>query len=352
MQETKLISIIIPMYNAIEFVPKVTQSILSQQFHGFEVVLIDDGSTDNSLELCQYFLKDIDVIAIRQENAGLSGARNAGIWEASGEYILFLDADDFLLPGALINISAALENNRPDVLFGRFRRWSPSEGLYRHKPYEYNPPINPAERTEYILSALPELSWNAWRYICSRRFLLEQELFFKRGILCEDVPWTLELLETADTINFLDEPFYAYYHRRPLSIMNSLNPKRLIDLNASVRILLERFSDRPAICRQLIWQSLLYVNEYCRFGRSDRILLLESYRAVFPLYVFSDVRLHRVVKRCKNPMLVYGLSACLFLLKHVRRVVMRIRGADRQWENEVVAEEVRLPKMTTDTFYT
>lgn len=325
---TKL-SVIVPLYNVEAYAPRGMESIKSQVAEGLEgkleIVLVDDGSTDRSLEVCLEHLRplehlsNVDIITIRQENSGLSVARNEGIFAATGDYIMFLDSDDFLLPNAFSNILVILKSDKPDVLFGRYLRWSLHTGFLYSKPYKYQPPEDPKKRTEYIISALPEPSWNAWRYICNRKVILERELFFERGILCEDVPWSLTLLENVDSVAFLQEPFYAYYQRRPDSIMNQMDPKRLVDLNCIVKTLLEQYKDRPVIFRRLVWQSFFYVNEYCAFNKDERELIWKSYKSVLPLYKLSKSRLHRIVGRSQNQVLFYMISLGMFLVKFARR---------------------------------
>jgi len=313
----KKLSIIIPLYIVEKYVTNITNSIITQTFDGLEVILIDDGSTDSSLNVFTNNLSTLAPITISQPNKGLSAARNAGILKATGEYLLFLDADDFLLPNALKNIIEMLETDKPDVLFGRYLRWNPRTGFIKSPDYNYQPPNDNKKRTEYILSALPESSWNAWRYVCRRSLILEKELFFEVGILCEDVPWTLRLLENVDSISFLKTPFYAYYQHRPGSIMSSVNSKRLIDLNATVLDLLNKYKNRPVLCRSLVKQSFYYINEYCKFKKYDRIKVLESYRSVLPLYKNSNFLLHQTVGKCHNFILFYGVSIGLFASKIV-----------------------------------
>jgi len=316
----KKLSVIIPLYNVENYVGKTATSIASQAFDGLEVIVIDDGSTDSSLAVCMKHLGSIDTVVIQQENLGLSSARNAGIQASSGQYILFLDSDDFLLPNAFENMLPLLESETPDVLFGRYLLWTPNKGLWGSNPYEFALPENHHKRTEYILCELPDPSWNAWRYICRGNFIKERKIFFEEGMLCEDVPWTLELLEQADSLSFLQEPFYAYYHRRSNSIMNTLNPQRLIDLNNIISKRLLIYKDRPAIYRKLVWQSFFYINEYCLFKRKDRKQIWNSYQKILPLYRQSTSITHRVTGQCQNPLLFHLISIAMLMIRQTRRV--------------------------------
>ena len=321
----KKLSIIIPLYNVEPYVHRAAESIAAQAFDGLEVILVDDGSTDNSSDTFIKHAPGINVTTIKQKNTGPGGARNTGICAASGDYIMFIDGDDFLLPSALQNILTALEKEQPDVLFGRYLRWMPDAGLLKSERHQFNPPKDPRLRTEYILSVFPEPSWNsAWRYICRRDFILQQELFFEPTMYCEDMKWVLELLYavemTEKKLSFLPEPFYAYNYRRPGSIMNGTSPKRLIDLTAIIAEALEKYQDRPEICKELIWQVFYYINEYCTFGKVDRKEIYRGYKKVLPLFGLSRVVRYKLTSWCQNPVLFYGLSIGLFIGKYARRI--------------------------------
>ena len=321
----KLLSMIIPLYNVSEFATAATASITSQAFEGLEVILVDDGSTDGSLQLFTDGLRGIDIVTISQENKGPGAARNAGIKAATGEYVMYLDGDDFLLPHAFENIRQALEiNDYPDVLFGRYLRWIPKTGLIKGKEYDFKPPQDPRLRTEYIISALPEPSWNVWRYISRRSIIIEHAILFEEGVLCEDVKWVLLLLDEADTIAFLNEPFYAYNYHRPGSIVNSFTVKKLIDLNTIIAEQLPKYHDRPEITKRLIMESFYTINEYCAYRKEDRKLIFDSYRSVLPYYRLSDSRLHRVAGKVKNRTLFYLMSVCMYTTKKLRRLMLRI----------------------------
>jgi len=327
------ISVIIPVYNIAEYLPRCIESILSQADQEIEVILINDGSTDESATLCdslvqEDFLKRIRVI--HQKNTGPGGARNTGIKAAIGEYIMFVDGDDFILPGTLKNITHALERDKPDVLFGRYLRWVQNRGFIKCKKngkenfdLKFSPPNDPKLRTEYIIGIFPETSWNsAWRYICKRDLLLRHQLYFNPIMYCEDLKWVLELLDALEgesaKVSFLQEPFYAYNYKRPDSIMNSTSPKRVIDLTAIIAEALPRYKTRPIICKELVWQVFYYINEYCRFDERDRIQIFNGYKKVLPLFRLSGSLLYRLVGKCRYQALFYGLSAVLSGIKYVR----------------------------------
>lgn len=320
---TKKLSIIIPLYNVEMHIANAAKSIKEQSFKGLEIVLVDDGSTDNSLDAFVSSLHGLDVTPIKQENTGPGGARNAGILAATGEYIIFVDADDFLLPEALQNILQVLGSDKPDVLFGRYLRYMPSTGLITAEPHNYAPPIEPKLRTEYIIGVFPEPSWNSvWRYVCKRDFILRHELFFAPSMYCEDLKWVLELLDAVEKdtakLLFLEMPFYAYNYKRPGSIMNSTSPKLVVDLVTIIKDALPRYKDRPLICKELVWQTFYYINEYCTFEKQHRPMIFDTYRGVLPMYHLAQSPFYSMVSAFRNRLVFHCLSVALRAVQVIR----------------------------------
>ena len=110
-----LFSIIIPVFNVAEYLPQAIDSVLNQDFEDLQLILVNDGSTDDSLSICQEFRgRDSRVELVEQANQGVSAARNAGLERARGTYIMFLDGDDFMEPGAL-SLLSQLFSRQPDL---------------------------------------------------------------------------------------------------------------------------------------------------------------------------------------------------------------------------------------------
>ncbi|MCL2015639.1 MAG: glycosyltransferase [Defluviitaleaceae bacterium] len=341
--DTKKISVIIPIFNVEQHIKKVAESLKQQYFTGLEIILVDDGSTDKSIETATKILHGLDVTVLTQKNTGPGGARNNGIKAANGEYLMFIDSDDFILDNALSNIIHLIKTQNPDIIFGRYLRWISDTGLILDKTDKLDENMNENETEtetetekshknaaitiEHILTVFPELSWNsAWRYICKRSFILQNNLFFNDTMYCEDMKWVLELLAAAEQkkakFAFLQQPFYVYNYRRPDSIMNAHSPKRLLDLNIIMAEFLQIHQNRPAICRELVWQSFYYINEYCQFSKPERQQIYDHYKKVLPLYKLSKSPFYSLVGRLNTPFLFYVLSWVLSTIKNARRAVL------------------------------
>lgn len=137
-----IISVIIPVYNLEDFVGKCIESILCQSLKEWEVIIINDGSSDNSLSICKSFSEnDSRIIVVNQENRGVSFARNTGLIYARGEWVLFIDGDDTLCPNALTSMINIANNNDVDVVItsfvrnGKLQKYE-KEGIFDYKEYE------------------------------------------------------------------------------------------------------------------------------------------------------------------------------------------------------------------------
>ena len=136
MDNQALISVIIPVYNVENYLRECIESVLNQTFRDFEVILVDDGSTDSSGDICdEYVEKDERVTVIHQKNGGLSVARNTGLSEANGKYVYFLDSDDYISENALATLLNIAENDSSDIVFFDAVSFTDTDDFTVHQNY-------------------------------------------------------------------------------------------------------------------------------------------------------------------------------------------------------------------------
>lgn len=209
-------SIIVPVYNVAEDLPACLESIQAQSGTEFEVIAVDDASTDDSVMILEDFARrDPRITVIRQpSNGGLGRARNAGMARARAPYLLFLDSDDLLTGDALARVAERIaETGRPDVVMMGFARIQlDGQVIADRRSQCLTPPMcGPLKDRPRLLEVLA----TAWNKVYSRDFLAEHRFQFPVGVY-EDVPWTYPILISAGRIATLDHVCYLYrQHHRP-----------------------------------------------------------------------------------------------------------------------------------------
>lgn len=221
-------SVIIPMYNVEKFVKECVFSVLAQTFTDYEVILVDDGATDNSGKVCDELAeKDSKVSVIHQQNGGLSMARNAGVKKAVGEYVIFLDGDDYWSDKEMLSkISQKLSVSEADVLVFNFVKYFEKNGKCETKD---NAPVEvPTDKIEAAKTLLKSGLFNASAcFKCIRRSLIvDNNLQFETGRLSEDIEWNGRLLILCKRLDCINESFYVY-RRRSGSISHNLKEKNV-----------------------------------------------------------------------------------------------------------------------------
>jgi glycosyltransferase involved in cell wall biosynthesis len=277
------ISVIIPIYKVEGYLHKCVDSVLNQNFKDIEVILVNDGSPDNCPVICdEYASKDNRVKVIHKKNGGLSDARNQGIKTATGDYILFLDSDDYWEgTNALDNLVKTIYKNQADVtLYGTkdvnlVRNTSNiSRGFYNITAIQKN-----KETAVKSLFETGQFPGSAWVIAIKRSFVLENELFFITGIKAEDIDWLIHVFVKAETFDAVNDTFYMYIRNRPGSITNNADAKSAKDILFSVskwRALLENnlsLSNRYL----LSYLAFQYVTSYVIFSKvskSEKKMLL------------------------------------------------------------------------------
>ncbi len=224
-----LISVIVPVYNVADYLPRCMDSLLRQQCDSWEIILVDDGSTDGkSGALCdEYAAEHGDrVSVIHRENGGLGAARNSGLEAAKGEYLFFLDSDDWIADNTLSRLQEEIGKTHADMYVFTFRYISDSGEL----------PAEPRQTGSFseprTLRELPDLLLDppgATIRLCRRELFLESGVRFPGRVWYEDLCTTPKLLLNAGSIIQLDDVFY-YYYQREGSIMRNTNLRRNLEI--------------------------------------------------------------------------------------------------------------------------
>lgn len=230
------ISVIIPVYNVEKYLIECVNSVLVQSFQDYEMILVDDGSTDNSGRICdEYAEKYSQIKVIHKKNGGLSDARNFGIKEAKGDYLIFLDSDD-LWKGSnrLLDISYIIETqNQPDIIFyGRtpFFNDQTSMTLDTFPAFSKSKVTNDFQKDfEYLLrSCIYRVA--AWDKVIKRDIIINHQLFFPKGKLHEDVAWCYDIIPYINNYSIYPECFYFYRRGREDSISYKLGEKSVMHI--------------------------------------------------------------------------------------------------------------------------
>lgn len=205
-------SVIIPIYNAASYLDECLQSVLGQSHTDFELLLINDGSTDASLEICNKFAQlDKRVQVHHQENKGQGSARNLGLREAKGNYILFVDSDDAIAEDTLELNYKILENN-PDIECLQFPLYmkygTPDAYLKKGKEQFYKASIN---NFKNLILVDGVISWIVCDKIFKRNSI--QDMYFREDIKYEDNYFMMEYIQKLNNFYLSEKGVYYYYHR-------------------------------------------------------------------------------------------------------------------------------------------
>jgi len=223
----KLISVILPVYNVEKYIEKCIQSILNQTYTNFELLIINDGTKDNSIKIVKTF-NDPRIKKFKKKNGGISDARNFGLQKAKGEFIYFIDSDDWIEPNLLETCIIAIKKHKSElIVFGyKLDREDAvgnliSSNIINHSNMIYDKTQNNIFITNIILSSLGFV----WNKFYSASFLKKNQLKFNKNItVFEDVIFNSKIFELVDRIIFINDVLYHYIDRPTLSLSKTFNP--------------------------------------------------------------------------------------------------------------------------------
>ncbi len=211
------ISVVIPVYNVKPYLERCVNSVLRQTYKDLEIILVDDGSTDGSGELCdQIATKEQHIRVIHQRNQGVSAARNTGIQEASGKYIIFMDSDDlWLLDDGLKTVMSYCDETIDLICFKVVDIW---KGERKSLSPDYDLEIiSKQPNTPTLFSYLIKsqvLRLTAWIVVVRRQILIDYQIYFPSHIIGEDFSWHMLLWQHVRNVRMANVNLYGYWHRQ------------------------------------------------------------------------------------------------------------------------------------------
>lgn len=285
----KTISVIIPVYNTEQYLEKCLLSVLQQTYTDLEIICIDDGSTDKSGKIIDDFSeRDHRIIAIHQQNAGESAARNIGIKNAKGNYIAFMDCDDWIEPNMYENLVSALESTDADMAISG---WYKDYGDYKETADNLKPVEQPVfERNQLMRYVYERDSYRAFAYIWDklyRRELLvdgdgKQILFDETLPLGGDVLFLARLVLNTQKAVYIDKAFYHYIQRPDSGSHLQDFEKRKYGLKA-YEMVIEFFEKANVgedilayVKRFLVYHSMILARMAYRQNNKDNLLLCKQ----------------------------------------------------------------------------
>lgn len=338
------VSIIVPVYNVAIYLPFCLDSLLNQSMKDIEVIAVNDGSVDESVNvLAKYQVLDKRLIVVNQENRGLSAARNAGLERAQGEYVLFVDGDDFIEKNTCEVLYEKAWLLKLDILvFGRYlerKNGIVKDSVYWKTIQEYMPGL------VYLKQALykEKFTASACNKMYRRTFLQQYHLCFREGILYEDLHFLIQCLFYARRVATADGLFYHYIQYRSDSIINTVKEKDK-DVLKTIRLLSDFFQreKRAEVLESTYYRILIYdwiVNavayKYIRMApfspRAHRIVRSVVYSSEFMPYSISLIKDVQAGWKRRLPALLQRNSYaayCLFVWSFyfLRQSYHRLRG--------------------------
>ncbi len=268
--DNPVISVVVPVYKVEKYLDRCVQSILSQMFSNFELILVDDGSPDNCGSMCDAYAKqDPRVQVIHKENGGLSDARNVGKSAAKGEYILFVDSDDYIAPLLMDTLYNLAKKYHADIVCG---------GAYNC--YQDKEISQFSEKKELVFDGVTalqkmlqgqDLPGSAWGKLYSKE--LCNQLDFQVGKYYEDAFFQVDMFPMAKTVAVTTEPLYYYIHRAGSITTHSFRKKDMDIINAYQYTLQQVTKQYPQLIPQATFR--LY---WAHFIALDRMMEQPAYK--------------------------------------------------------------------------
>ena len=228
-----VISVIIPVYNVKDFVGKCLDSVARQKYENLDIVIVDDGSTDGSGEICdELAVQDKRMRVFHKKNGGLSDARNLGIKKAKGEIIAFIDGDDLVSEDFVSAMYEEMAKSDADIVVCGYNLVKPEKEV-----------MSGGEATVKLLTQQENIDIVAWNKLYKKSLFVDNDIWFPKGKKHEDTLTTYKILSKAEKVAYLDEALYSYVERGDSIMKTGRIEERLEMRELAAKEAMEYFKD-------------------------------------------------------------------------------------------------------------
>lgn len=265
------VSVIVPIYNSEKYIRSCLESLLQQSLKPIEIILINDGSTDNSIKNIDDLIDKYDFIHLLEiENSGAAEARNQGINLAQGKYISFVDSDDFVKATFLEKLYQECENKKLDIVCGSFEATykNKSSKKMKRSPILLNKGVEEGlilfKKQIQLRNYIPMI----WAYLYRRAFLIENDLYLSSKTIHEDEEFTPRVWNCAKRAEILETYDYIYQREHEGSIIESRNESSIVDLeNILISFMIYEEKLRGASKESFDYGLLYILDHYVYYSR-------------------------------------------------------------------------------------
>lgn len=321
----KYFSIIVPIYNVENYLEKCIESIMAQSFSDFELILVDDGSTDRSGAICDLYSNKENIIVIHKKNGGLASARNAGIKKAQGKWCVFVDSDDYIGDNNFFNKLHEYSINQDVVIYGCSLFIDGTDKIVRQK-YTKLEKINSLnsniEQLKY-LNSTNNVSISAWTHAIKRKFIEDNKLTFDETIkVSEDTDWFFRIMLSNPRIAAVDGNQYFYRIRQNSLSRNKkdgfwkyrydaikLSEKYINESNCNIKL------KNELLC-YLAYQYLILLNDAATdLNKNDNIMYSQINDLKYLLKYGKGIK--NII--CKFIANVFGIKTCSKIIAYIKK---------------------------------
>lgn len=286
------ISVVIPVYNTEKFLEKCLNSVINQTFNDFEVICINDGSTDNSESVLNSFAKqDNRIKIINQQNRGVSIARNEGLKIAKGDYISFIDSDDSVAPNYLENLYNAIISTGADIAVTSIIRIKKGKEKYRVKYDEIKTYTTLQDKID--ICKIPDCSY-VWNKLYKSE--LAKRFKFKEGVFFEDVLWIPEVVKNANKVVTVPDTYYIYFNNPNSIVQRCPSAKKQEDVYNAKKYAIQFFDDNHL----RLAEKERNISKKVKFFCGIPLYKIKEYNDVETIYLFSFLPIIKCYPKKKN----------------------------------------------------